>query len=69
MVSLVIAVTCHSVPLYIPAYTDSSEEEGPPRVNQQKTSKGFSDFCVKNIQQADFGRREIDIAEQGEIDH
>ncbi|XP_067089982.1 S-adenosylhomocysteine hydrolase-like protein 1 isoform X2 [Osmerus mordax] len=46
------------------AYTDSSEEEGSPRVHQQKTSKGFSDFCVKNIQQSDFGRREIDIAEQ-----
>ncbi len=32
----------------------------------QKNSKGFSDFGVRNIEQAAFGRREIEIAEQGE---
>ena len=32
----------------------------------QKTSKGFTDFCVRNVEQAAFGRREIEIAEQGE---
>lgn len=32
---------------------------------KQKNSKGGSDFCVKNIKLADFGRREIEIAEQG----
>lgn len=31
----------------------------------QKNSSGGSDFCVKNIKLADFGRREIEIAEQG----
>uniref|UniRef100_A0A8C3XS58 Adenosylhomocysteinase like 2 n=1 Tax=Chelydra serpentina TaxID=8475 RepID=A0A8C3XS58_CHESE len=35
-----------------------------PRDKQQKNSKGSSDFCVKNIKQAEFGRREIEIAEQ-----
>jgi len=32
----------------------------------QKNSKGFEDFCVRNIQQAAFGRREMEIAEQGQ---
>lgn len=31
----------------------------------QKNSQGFADFCINNIQQAAFGRREIEIAEQG----
>uniref|UniRef100_A0A2I3R9Y7 S-adenosyl-L-homocysteine hydrolase NAD binding domain-containing protein n=1 Tax=Pan troglodytes TaxID=9598 RepID=A0A2I3R9Y7_PANTR len=50
----------------IPAasYTDSSDDETSPRDKQQKNSKGSSDFCVKNIKQAEFGRREIEIAEQ-----
>ena len=34
-------------------------------VHFQKSSKGFTDFCVRNIEQAAFGRREIEIAEQG----
>ncbi|KAH8032612.1 hypothetical protein HPB51_026065 [Rhipicephalus microplus] len=48
------------------SYTDtSSDDEGvSPREKVQKNSKGFSDFCVKNISQAAFGRREIEIAEQ-----
>ncbi|NXY11466.1 SAHH3 Adenosylhomocysteinase, partial [Pteruthius melanotis] len=46
------------------SYTDSSDDEPPPRDKQQKNSKGSSDFCVKNIKQAEFGRREIEIAEQ-----
>lgn len=48
------------------SYTDtSSDEEGvSPREKVQKNSKGFSEFCVKNISQAAFGRREIEIAEQ-----
>ena len=33
----------------------------------QKNSSGGSDFCVKNIKLADFGRREIEIAEQGKL--
>lgn len=47
------------------SYTDSSDDETSPRDKQQKNSKGSSDFCVKNIKQAEFGRREIEIAEQG----
>ena len=31
---------------------------------QQLNSKGFSDFCIRNIKHAEFGRREIEIAEQ-----
>ncbi|XP_071960027.1 S-adenosylhomocysteine hydrolase-like protein 1 isoform X2 [Antedon mediterranea] len=47
------------------SYSDSSsDDESSPRDKPQKNSKGFSDFCVKNISQASFGRREIEIAEQ-----
>ncbi len=43
----------------------SSDEEGvSPREKSQKNSKGFSDFCVRRIEQASYGRREIEIAEQ-----
>lgn len=34
----------------------------------QKNSKGFKDFCVRNIDHAAFGRREIEIAEQGQCE-
>lgn len=47
------------------SYTDSSDDETSPRDKQQKNSKGNADFCIKNIKQSDFGRREIEIAEQG----
>lgn len=47
------------------SYTDSSDDETSPREKSQLNSKGSSDFCVKNIKQAEFGRREIEIAEQG----
>ncbi|XP_053174502.1 S-adenosylhomocysteine hydrolase-like protein 1 isoform X2 [Scomber japonicus] len=43
---------------------DSSEDGSSPTDKVQKTSKGSSDFCIKNIKQADFGRKEIRIAEQ-----
>uniref|UniRef100_A0ABI7YA59 S-adenosyl-L-homocysteine hydrolase NAD binding domain-containing protein n=1 Tax=Felis catus TaxID=9685 RepID=A0ABI7YA59_FELCA len=46
------------------SYTDSSDDEVSPREKQQTNSKGSSNFCVKNIKQAEFGRREIEIAEQ-----
>lgn len=48
------------------SYTDSSDDETSPRDRTQVNSKGSSDFCVKSIKQAEFGRREIEIAEQGE---
>lgn len=49
------------------SYTGSSsdEEDVSPREKIQKNSQGFSDFCVKKINQHAFGRREIEIAEQG----
>jgi len=49
------------------SYTGSSsdEEDVSPRERIQKNSQGFSDFCVRNINQHAFGRREIEIAEQG----
>lgn len=60
---------CWLYPLSLAAsYTDSSDDETSPRDKQQKNSKGSGDFCVKNIKQAEFGRREIEIAEQGKTD-
>lgn len=47
------------------SYTDSSDDETSPRDKAQVNSHGSTDFCVKNIKQAEFGRREIEIAEQG----
>uniref|UniRef100_A0A8C7JGE6 Adenosylhomocysteinase-like 1 n=1 Tax=Oncorhynchus kisutch TaxID=8019 RepID=A0A8C7JGE6_ONCKI len=47
------------------SYSDSSDDETSPRDKAQANSKGSSDFCVKNVKQAEFGRREIEIAEQG----
>ena len=47
------------------SYTDSSDDETSPRDKAQVNTHGSSDFCVKNIKQAEFGRREIEIAEQG----
>ncbi|XP_078112874.1 S-adenosylhomocysteine hydrolase-like protein 1 isoform X4 [Sander vitreus] len=41
-----------------------SEDESSPRDKPQKTSKGLSDFCIKNMKQAEFGRREIETAQQ-----
>ncbi|XP_032380328.1 S-adenosylhomocysteine hydrolase-like protein 1 isoform X1 [Etheostoma spectabile] len=41
-----------------------SKDESSPRDKHQKTSKGFSDFCIKNMKQAEFGRREIEAAQQ-----
>ncbi|XP_035012101.1 S-adenosylhomocysteine hydrolase-like protein 1 isoform X1 [Hippoglossus stenolepis] len=44
--------------------SDSSEDESSPKGKVQKTSKGLSDFCIKNIKQAESGRKEIEIAQQ-----
>jgi adenosylhomocysteinase len=48
------------------SYTGSSSDDDDvnPREKPQKNSKGFDDFCVRNIRQAAFGRRELEIAEQ-----
>ncbi|XP_017855912.1 PREDICTED: putative adenosylhomocysteinase 2 [Drosophila arizonae] len=42
----------------------SDEDEISPKDAKQSNSSGSSDFCVKNIGKASFGRREIEIAEQ-----
>ncbi|XP_030564136.1 adenosylhomocysteinase-like 2 [Drosophila novamexicana] len=42
----------------------SDEDEISPKDVKQNNSHGNSDFCVKNIGKAAFGRREIEIAEQ-----
>jgi len=50
------------------SYTGSSSEEDDvsPREKNQRNSKNSTDFCVRNIGVHAFGRREIEIAEQGE---
>ncbi|XP_030650280.1 adenosylhomocysteinase like 2a isoform X2 [Chanos chanos] len=48
----------------VPSDSDSSLDEISPQDKQQKNSKGQTDFCVKDIKQAHFGRREIQIVEQ-----
>jgi adenosylhomocysteinase len=55
--------------MFSASYTGSSsdEEHVSPRERIQKNSLGFSDFCVRNISQHAFGRREIEIAEQGRL--
>ena len=44
----------------------SEDEEGEtsPRNVSQSNSDGFSDFCVRSMKLAAFGRREIELAEQ-----
>ena len=53
------------MPYFCVAVCSESEDESSPRDKPQKTSKGLSDFCIKNIKQAEFGRREIEAAQQG----
>uniref|UniRef100_A0A4W4HA20 S-adenosyl-L-homocysteine hydrolase NAD binding domain-containing protein n=1 Tax=Electrophorus electricus TaxID=8005 RepID=A0A4W4HA20_ELEEL len=43
---------------------ESSEGKTSPRYMEQVNSKGSKDFCIKNIRQAAFGRKEIEMAEQ-----
>ncbi|XP_041794069.1 S-adenosylhomocysteine hydrolase-like protein 1 isoform X2 [Chelmon rostratus] len=62
--SLSRSISQSSTDSYSSVCSDSSEDESSPRDKSQKTSKGLSDFCIKNIKQAYFGRREIEIAEQ-----
>jgi len=52
--------------LTLKKFSGSSDEEGAvsPREKIQKNSSGFSNFCVRRIEQHSYGRREIEIAEQ-----
>lgn len=42
-----------------------SDDDTPVRSKKQVNSSGLSDFCVKDIRLKEFGRREIEFAEQG----
>ena len=55
--------------VFVASYTGSSsdEEDVSPRDKEQKSSRGHSDFAVRNIELKAFGRREIEIAEQGRL--
>lgn len=44
--------------------TNGIDDQATPRNQIQKTSGGLSDFCIKNIQHADSGRRKINMAER-----
>ena len=41
------------------------DDDISPREKEQINKNNFTDFCVKNIDLADIGRKEIQIAEQG----
>ncbi|CAB3989325.1 adenosylhomocysteinase 3 isoform X2 [Paramuricea clavata] len=57
--------SCDSTASYSDNSISSDEDDGvSPREKEQQSSSGFSDFCIKNISRADFGQREIEIAEQ-----
>jgi adenosylhomocysteinase len=46
------------------AGSSDEEEAVSPREKTQKNSAGFTNFCVRRIEQHSYGRREIEIAEQ-----
>lgn len=51
---------------HLASYTGSgSDDDISPREKVQQNSAGSNDFCVRNINLEAFGRREIEIAEQG----
>lgn len=58
---------CDNAWFFAASYTGSSSEDDDvsPREKTQQNSKGNTDFCVRSINQHAFGRREIEIAEQG----
>uniref|UniRef100_A0A8C2XC20 S-adenosyl-L-homocysteine hydrolase NAD binding domain-containing protein n=1 Tax=Cyclopterus lumpus TaxID=8103 RepID=A0A8C2XC20_CYCLU len=62
--SLPHSISQSSTDSYGSVCSDSSEDGSSPRDKPRRTSKGLSDFCIKNIKQAEFGRREIIIAQQ-----
>lgn len=64
VVVLILFVFWHFCTLASYTGSSSDEDDVSPREKVQKTEKGFTDFCVRNINQHMFGRREIEIAEQ-----
>ncbi|KRY74947.1 putative adenosylhomocysteinase 3 [Trichinella pseudospiralis] len=47
--------------------SDEDQQEASPRISVKRTDSGFEDFCVRNLSIAKYGRKEIDIAEQGKM--
>ena len=45
--------------------SSSEEDDVSPREVIQKNSAGSSDFCVRKIVQHNYGRREIEVVEDG----
>ena len=41
------------------------DDDISPREKEQINKSNFTDFCVKNIDLSEIGRKEIQIAEQG----
>lgn len=62
--------TCSSYTATVSSDFDDDDDSDwvgvSPRLRQQSNSKGFKDFCVRNIKLAKFGRREIEYAERSE---
>lgn len=48
---------------YTESSSDNDDDTMSPREREQRNSKGFSDFCVRDISECIFGRKEIEIAE------
>ncbi|XP_037538733.1 S-adenosylhomocysteine hydrolase-like protein 1 [Nematolebias whitei] len=62
--SLSRSISQSSTESFSSAASESSEEGVSPLDKLQSSSTGLSDFCIKNIKKADFGRKEIEIAQQ-----
>ncbi|RNA41937.1 adenosylhomocysteinase 3 isoform X1, partial [Brachionus plicatilis] len=56
--------TLDSVTDYDSNEASDIEDEISPRLKEQVNKKNFTDFCVRNIDDAEHGRKEIQIAEQ-----
>jgi adenosylhomocysteinase len=52
--------------LFAASYSGSSDsdDEHCPREREQRTSNNFTDFCIRNVRQHQYGRREITLAEK-----
>ncbi|XP_014242240.1 S-adenosylhomocysteine hydrolase-like protein 1 [Cimex lectularius] len=58
------SVSGSSMSSSVTSSSSSDEDEVSPRQHVQHTSKGFSDFRIRNIKAHSFGRREIELTEQ-----
>ena len=71
MYILLILCVCYLIASLTGDYSGSSsseeedEDQSSPRERVLKNSKGQSDFRIKDIKIAPYGRKEIEMAEQG----